>query len=262
MLAAKSLAESQKGIALACTGKIISPLVLNILGLIAVHLYTKMNNTAEVFPRMVGDVSPPLLTGYMAAIIFWAALTTFNAGLNSAGTLFTLNIYKPRMIKKNKVIDENQLLRIGKRFEIIACLLAMFTASFIILSKNGFYNYIQIAGGFFSVPILTILLIGFKTKRVPPVAAKIGLLFFITCYALTQLVFNTGLHFLAILFLITSGLMLLIGKLYPMQIPYRQQLNNLVNMQPWKSRHIYSLILLLLMIAVFIIFSPLGLTKS
>jgi solute:Na+ symporter, SSS family len=265
MLASKSLAESQKGIALACTGKIISPLVLNIPGLIAVHLYTKMKNTAEVFPKMVSDVSPPLLTGYMAAIIFWAALTTFNAGLNSAGTLFTLNIYKPRMIKKNIAVEEKQLLRMGKRFEIIACLLAMFTAPLIIFSKNGFYNYIQMAGGFFSVPILTILVIGFVTRRVPPVAAKIGLLFFITCYTVTQFVFDTGLHFLhilAILFLITSGLMLLIGKLYPLKIPYKQQLNNLVDMQPWKNRHIYSVILLLLMILVFIIFSPFGLIKS
>jgi solute:Na+ symporter, SSS family len=264
MLASKSLAESQKGIALACTGKIISPLVLNIPGLIAVHLYTRMKNTAEVFPKMVSDVSPPLLTGYMAAIIFWAALTTFNAGLNSACTLLTLNIYKPRMIKKNIAVEEKQLLRMGKRFEIIASLLAMFTAPFIIFSKNGFYNYIQMAGGFFSVPILTILVIGFVTKRVPPVAAKIGLLFFITCYTLTQFVFDTGLHFLhilAILFLITSTLMLVIGKLYPLKTPYKQQLNNLVDLQPWKNRHIYSVILLLLMIVVFIIFSPLGLMK-
>jgi solute:Na+ symporter, SSS family len=169
------------------------------------------------------------------------------------------------MIKKNKVVEEKQLLRIGKRFEIIASLFAMFTAPLIIFSKNGFYNYIQMAGGFFSVPILTILVIGFVTKRVPPVAAKIGLVFFISCYTLTQFVFNTGLHFLhilAILFLITSSLMLLIGKLYPMQAQYRQQLNNLVDMEPWKNRHSYSLILLLLMIVVFIIFSPLGLMRS
>jgi solute:Na+ symporter, SSS family len=265
VLASKSLAESQKGMALACTGKIISPLMLNIPGLIAVHLYTNMKNTAGVFPKMVSDVSPPLLTGYMAAIIFWAALTTFNAGLNSVGTLFTLNIYKPAKLKRNKAVDEKQLMRAGKRFQIIASLLAMFTSPVILFTKNGFYNYIQTAGGFFSVPILTILLIGFVTKRVPPAAAKIGLVFFISCYALTQLVFDTGIHFLhilAILFLITSAMMLLIGKLYPMKIPYKQQLNNLVDMQPWKNRHFYSVILLLLMVVIFAIFSPIGLIKS
>nr|WP_315824631.1 hypothetical protein [Paraflavitalea speifideiaquila] len=37
----------------------------------------------------------------MAALLFGAALTTFNAGLNSSGTLFTLNIYKPLAIKRN-----------------------------------------------------------------------------------------------------------------------------------------------------------------
>jgi solute:Na+ symporter, SSS family len=82
------------------SSKIISPLVLNMPGLTPVHLYIKIKNTAEVFPKMVSYVLPPLLAGYMAAIIFWAALTIFNAGLNSTGTLFTLNIYKSRMIKK------------------------------------------------------------------------------------------------------------------------------------------------------------------
>jgi solute:Na+ symporter, SSS family len=53
----------------------------------------------------------------------------------------------------------------------------VFTAPLIVFSKNGFYNYIQMAGGFFSVPVLTFLVIDFVTKPVPPAAAKIGLVF-------------------------------------------------------------------------------------
>jgi SSS family solute:Na+ symporter len=263
-LSSRNLAESQKGIAAACVGKIISPLLLNIPGLIAVHLYSKMENTAEVFPKMTSDVSPPVLTGYIAAIIFGAALTTFNAGLNSSSTLFVLNIYKPWRQKKGQHLSETQLVSAGKRFEIVACLAAMFIAPFIIFAKDGFYTYLQMVGGYFSVPIFTILFIGFITKRVPAVAAKIGLIFFILAYASTQLLFDTGLHFLhilAILFLITMAIMLIIGRMYPMPVPYKQKMNNLVDLKPWKNRHIYSIILLVLMILVFAIFSSIGLMK-
>lgn len=263
-LSSRNLAESQKGIAAACVGKIISPLLLNIPGLIAVHLYAKVENTAEVFPKMASDVSPPLLTGYIAAIIFGAALTTFNAGLNSASTLFVLNLYKPLKDKQKKQLSEREMIRVGKRFEIIACLLAMFVAPFIIFAKNGFYTYVQMVGGYFSVPIFSILFIGFITKRVPAIAAKIGLIFFILSYAGTQLVFDTGLHFLhilAILFLVTMAIMLLIGKMYPMPVPYKQKMNNLVDLKPWKNRHLYSSILLILMVLAFVIFSSIGLMK-
>ena len=263
-LSSRNLAESQKGIAAACVGKIISPLLLNIPGLIAVHLYAKVENTAEVFPKMASDVSPPLLTGYIAAIIFGAALTTFNAGLNSASTLFVLNLYKPLKDKQKKQLSEREMTRVGKRFEIIACLLAMFVAPFIIFAKNGFYTYVQMVGGYFSVPIFSILFIGFITKRVPAIAAKIGLIFFILSYAGTQLVFDTGLHFLhilAILFLVTMAIMLLIGKMYPMPVPYKQKMNNLVDLKPWKNRHLYSSILLILMVLAFVIFSSIGLMK-
>jgi len=140
----------------------------------------------------------------------------------------------------------------------------MFIAPFIIFVKNGFYTYVQIVNGFFNVPIFTIMFMGFVTKRVPAIAAKVGLVFFIVTYGFTQLVFDTHIHFLhilAILFVVTCGLMLVIGKLYPMPVPYQQKLNNVVDMNPWKNRHIYSGILLLLMILMFILFSPLVLAK-
>lgn len=288
VLASKDLASSQKGIALACLGKLISPLLLNIPGLIAVHLFTRLPNTAEVFPKMTSLVAPPYMAGYIAAIIFGAAFTTFNAGLNSSSTLFVLNIYKPWLQKKQRPaglpgqrlageapaperqltgqlpISEAHLIKIAKRFEIAVCLTAMFIAPFIIFAKRGFYTYVQTVNGFFNVPIFTILFIGFVTKRVPPLAAKTGLLFFILCYGSTQLFFDTGLHFLHvlfILFLLTAALMLGIGRLYPLAEPYRKKMNNLVDIQPWKNRHLYAILLLIGMVLLFVIFSKAGLVK-
>lgn len=261
VLGSRNLAVCQKGITLAAFGKILSPLLINIPGLIAVHMYSSMHNTAEVFPRMLSDVSPPLFVGYMAAILFGATFTTFNAGLNSASTLFILNVYKPRLEKNDHPVDERKLLRIAKKFEIAICLLAMFIAPFIIFARNGFYNYLQMVGGFFSVPIFTIILVGFLTRKVPPIAAKVALVFFITAYGATQVIFDTGLHFLhvlALLFLITCALMLIIGKFYPMKVPYVREMSNVVDIAPWKGRHVYSLLLILTVVAVYVMFTVLS----
>lgn len=263
-LASKDLKTCQKGIAAACLGKLISPLLLNIPGLIAVHIFTRLHNSAEVFPMLESLVSPPFLAGYIAAIVFGAALTTFNAGLNSSSTLFILNIYKPWFEKRHQHVSEKKLIRTAKLFEIIVCLIAMLIAPFIIFVKHGFYTYVQTVNGFFNVPIFTIMFIGLVTKKVPALAAKAGLAFFIISYALTQVVFDLHIHFLhilAILFVITCGIMFIIGKVYPMPVPYQLKMNNLVSLDPWKNRHVYTGILLILMVLMFILFSPIILAK-
>ncbi|GAA0551410.1 solute:sodium symporter family transporter [Chitinophaga japonensis] len=263
-LASRSLAESQKGIAVACVGKLISPLLLNIPGLIAVHLYPRLENTAQVFPRIVSDVCPPILTGYMAAIAFGAALTTFNAGLNSSSTLFVLNLYKPFKAWQQKPVGERELIRVGRRFELLVCLLAMLIAPFIAFARQGLYTYIQMVSGFFSVPIFTILVVGLLHRRMPAIAAKTGLTFFILTYTVSQLLVDTGVHFLhilAVLFVLTVLLMLGIGALYPRKEPFVQQWNNVVDLQPWKRRHLYAVLLLLAMVALFVVFSPLVLAE-
>jgi solute:Na+ symporter, SSS family len=257
-LSAKSLADSQKGMALAAFGKLISPLMLNIPGLIAVHLYPTIRNTPEVFPRLASDVLPNILIGLLAAVILGAAVTGFNAGLNSASTLFVLNLYKPYKEKKHSSINERNLVKVGKNFQIIITLCAMLIAPLILFAKGGFYMYLQTVGGAFSVPIFTVLFIGFSTKKVPPIAAKIGLTFFVITYGLSQTIVTEPLHFLhilAILFLITTSIMLVIGRLYPMPIPYVGINKSKVALEPWKNRFGIYVVLIALMLLLYYGFS-------
>ncbi|MBE9601097.1 solute:sodium symporter family transporter [Pedobacter sp. MC2016-24] len=259
-LASSDLATSQKGIALACAGKLLGPLLFILPGIIAVHLYNHMENTTEVFSRVVADVSPPVLSGFIAAIIFGAAITSFSPGLNSASTLFVLNIYKPFKEKKGVRLTEKDLLRSSKRFEMFASLLAMFIAPLFIFSTDSFYTFMQKINAAFSIPIFTIMFIGFVTKKVPPIAAKAGLVFCFIGYVLTQMVFDTGIHFLhvlAILFVVTSALMLIVGRLYPMEKAYVAQNKSVVDLKPWKNRHWVNGLLLIVMILLFLLFSPL-----
>ncbi len=95
------------------------------------------------------------------------------------------------------------MVRVAKRFELGVCFLAMCIAPFLVFARQGFYTYIQTVNGFSNVPIFTIIFVGMVTKRVPALAAKIGLVFFIVCYALTRKPsFPVPLHFLHVLALL------------------------------------------------------------
>ena len=263
-LASKSLEHAQKGMTLACVGKLLAPLMLNVPGLIAVHLYTHLENTASVFPKLVGDVMPAFWAGFIAAIVFGGALATFNAGLNSSATLFIMNFYRPWMEKRSEKPDNGQFVRAARIFQVIISLAAILIAPYIMLFKGGFYAYIQKASSFFSIPVFTILIVGFVTKRVPPVDARIGLVFFVVVYALTQFVFHTPMHYLHVLFILfiaTVALMLAIGKIWPMKTPFRSSRTAMVNVQPWKHRHWYGAALVVMVILMFILFSPFGIAK-
>jgi len=260
-LASRNLKECQKGIALACVGKLLSPLILNLPGLIAVQLYPHLNNTREVFPKLISDILPGFAQGFMASIVLGAVFSTFNAGLNSSGTLFIMNIYKPWLQKRGEGKSDRQLVMGSKVFQLLLTMAGCCIAPFIMFYKGGFYTYIQMLSGFFTVPVFSVLVVGLLTRKVPPVAAKAGLSFFIISYAVSMTVFHPAIHYLhvlSILFVLTIGLMLLIGRLYPLQIPYEPETHPLVNIRPWRYRHWASALLLLLMVLAFVLFSPAG----
>lgn len=263
-LVAKNLVHAQKGMALAAVGKLITPVLINLPGLAAVHLYPGIENTASVFPMLASNVLPGVLLGLTAALVFGAAMTTYNAGLHGSSTLFVLNVYKPYRLKRGIVPSDRELVRTGKRFEIALSLLAMFTAPFIMFAHSGFYTYLQKVAGLFSIPIFTIVVVGFFTKRVPPIAAKIGLLFFMVSYFVCQYIVEVELHFLhvlAILFAVTALLMLAIGRVWPME-PLNSPMPVYTETSiPWKRRHWASVLLLLAMLGIYIVFSKWGVVK-
>jgi len=259
-LSAKSLSHSQKGMALACVGKLLCPFIINIPGLIGVHLYSSLNNTAEVFPLVVKDTLPNIMIGLTAAVVLGAAISTFNAGLNSSSTLFVLNLYKPWLEKRRGEATEKHLVRTGRRFEIAVAVLAMLTAPFIMFAKTGFYTYLQQLGGMFCVPVFTIVFIGFISKKVPPQAAKGGILFFIISYVLFNYVLPINIHYLhmlALLFLLTTVFMFVVAKFYPEYL-YSEIKYDTLNLTPWRNRYYYYFALIIGMVAIFTLFSKYG----
>jgi SSS family solute:Na+ symporter len=187
-LAAKNLEEGQKGVVWAGFLKILTPFMVIIPGIIAYFIYGDGISVQEadmIYPQLVAQVLPKWALGFFAAAMMGAILSTFNSVLNSASTLFSLDIYKASKRGANK--SDVEIVRTGRTFGIIVAIISMIIAPFIAYAPNGLFDYLQKINGFFNVPIFTIVFMGYITKRVPPKAAKIGLSYFVPVYGISQL---------------------------------------------------------------------------
>ncbi len=242
-LAAKNLVEGQKGLMLAAFIKILGPIIVVLPGIIAFQIFGGSLETPDsAYGMLVGEVLPKPLVGFFAAVIFGAILSSFNSALNSSVTLFGIDIYKQHF---NKEADERQVVRAGKLFGVLLALLAMFIAPLIAGAGSSLFGYLQEANGIYTIPIFTIIVVGYLTKRVPAIAAKIAIVlgsvvYSILTFIVKPLVEEGGgtyphfLHVLAVLFVFNVILMLVIGKLIPRDEPYEIEYTKKVAIDPWK----------------------------
>ncbi|WP_296638616.1 solute:sodium symporter family transporter [Polaribacter sp.] len=282
-LGAKDLKEGQKGLLLASFIKILGPLIVVLPGLIAYHIFEGNLETVDsAYPMLVKKVLPPEWVGFFAAVLFGAILSSFNSVLNSSVTLFGIDVYKQHI---NKEANEKTVVKYGKIFGVILAIAAMFIAP-LIANAGSLFDYLQEINGIYSIPILTIIVVGFTTKKVPAIAAKIGLLsggllyiisqFLLQPYFVNLAIDNAKLegitevselalikslaypHFLdvmAILFVLNIFIMLIIGKLRPREIPYKQAYTKQVDISPWKYVHIAGVFISLIVILIYIYFA-------
>ncbi|GAA4304714.1 solute:sodium symporter family transporter [Aestuariibaculum suncheonense] len=262
-LGAKNLKEGQKGLLLAAFIKILGPLIVVIPGIIAFHLFQgNLANPDEAYPKLVTEVLPASLVGFFAAVLFGAILSSFNSALNSSVTLFGVDIYKEFI---NKKATEKETVKAGKNFGILLAFLSMFVAPFIANAPDGLFGYLQEVNGCYSIPILTIIVVGYLSKRVPAVAANIAIVLGAVLYMISQFILkpylfgeNNYLHYLhvmAILFVMNILIMLAIAKFKPRNTAYSQEFTNEVDITPWKHAKLIGSLITLIVIAVYIYFS-------
>jgi len=261
-LGAKNLKEGQKGLLLAAFIKILGPLIVVLPGIIAFHLF---QGTLEVpdqaYPALVNHVLPDYLIGFFVAVLFGAILSSFNSVLNSSITLFGIDIYKEHI---NPQAEEHVTVRYGKLFGVALALASMFIAP-LIANSGSLFAYIQEVNGIYSIPILTIIVVGYLTKKVPAIAAKIGilsgsLLYVVSQFILKPYVFGEEnyphfLHVMAILFVLNTIIMLIIGAYYPRKEAFVMGYTKQVDITPYKHVKTIGLLISLLVIFIYACFS-------
>ncbi len=255
-LGAKSLAEGQKGVLMTGGLKILGPIIVVLPGIIAWHVFEgNLENPDNAYPALVREVLPSYLTGFFAAVVMGAVLSTFNSALNSASTLFSIDIYQGVF---NPSATDHQTVRFGKIVGIILAVGAMIIAPFMASAPDGLYILLQALNGTFNVPIFTIVVIGLLTKRVPALAAKVILVVEPLAYILITFVFKLDIHFLHVM----GGLcafsiitMLVVGRVAPRDTDFVETDAKVVDTTPWKASVPVSILIAVTTLSLFLVFS-------
>tara|TARA_R110002020_G_scaffold63170_3_gene168851 strand:+ start:19510 stop:21165 length:1656 start_codon:yes stop_codon:yes gene_type:complete len=282
-LGAKNLVEGQKGLLLASFLKVLGPLIVVLPGIIAYHHFQGNLEVADqAYPALVNAVLPKYLVGFFAAVLFGAILSSFNSVLNSSVTLFGIDIYKQHI---NKEAGEVTIVKYGKIFGVVLAIAAMLIAP-MIANAGSLFAYLQEVNGIYSIPILTIIVVGYLTKYVPAIAAKIGIISGSVLYIISQFflkpflveraidsakasgitdeaalaligakAYPHFLHVMAILFLLNVGIMLMIGKIWPRKEAFELEYTQQVDIVPYKYVNQVGIGLCVLVIGIYIYFA-------
>ncbi|NNE91714.1 MAG: solute:sodium symporter family transporter [Verrucomicrobiales bacterium] len=267
----RSLAEGQKGVLFAALMKLLGPFYLVLPGIIAWHLFSgNLENGDLAYGALVLEVfQSPLMLGFFAAVIFGAILSSFNSGLNSATTLFSVDIYKNLI---NRDASEERMVKVGKIFGICVAIGAIAVAPLISKASGGLFDLMKNLAMLYNIPLLALVLLAIFSKRTPAFAVYVGVIVgivFYTWFGFFQQVPDTGLrkffgyelnwlHIGAINFALIMVIMLTIRYIRPRPEPYEQSHTGDVDITPWKWAKPCGIGVLVLIAAMYLLMSRFG----
>ncbi len=163
---ASSLAEGRKEVLLTGLLKLLGLLYLVVPGLVACCLckqgllpgVVRANGSIDsslAYGALVRTVMPPVLTGFFAAVMVGAILSSFNSALNSTCTLFSFGLYREYF---NPNATDLQVVRSGKYFGIITAIVSVAIAP-LLNQVDGIFSYLQKMNGIYFIPLLAVLTI-------------------------------------------------------------------------------------------------------
>ena len=219
-LAAKTLRDGQLGVIFAGALWLLIPFAIVMPGIMSNQLYgDQMAKADEAFPMLIRNLVPAGLRGFMFAAIAGAVISSLASMLNSASTIFTMDVYN-RMFDRNA--SQKRLLLLGRVmtlvFVVAGCLLAprLDNPKF-----GGVFQYIQQFQGYIWPGVVAAFLFGMMVPKAPGLAGVAALISGPVIYGLFQ-AFVPDLHFLiqvAIAFLLVLMIMGLITFFKPLDKP-------------------------------------------
>ena len=261
-LAAKSLAEGQKGILYAAIFLLFLPVMLNIPGLVSFHIFgDSLKNIDLAYPTLVSKVLPKPLLGFFTACLFGAILSTFNSFINSAATLFCYDIYRP-MLKKN--ISDEDLIKVAKIAGTIIAIISMIIAPLLQYGTGGLFLLLKRFAGFFNIPIVALVAVGFLNRTISGKAARATVLLHVILYYSLVWIFKVKVNFVHVmgsLFVFDIIVMFILGSIFKRETPYVPSNSNKsnVDLTSWKYAREVSALLIIGLCYLYAILSPWGL---
>lgn len=160
-LAAKDLAEAQRGIMFAGYLKLLMPLIVVIPGIAAFGLGAELVQADEAYPWLLSNFVATGLRGLTFAALIAAIASSLSSMTNSTSTIFTLDIYKTHFGNNP---SEEKLVLVGRIVSFIAIGLAVLVAPLLNNFEQAF-QFIQEFTGFISPGVVAIFLLGLYWKK-------------------------------------------------------------------------------------------------
>jgi SSS family solute:Na+ symporter len=180
-LAAKSLAEAQKGMVFAAFLKILIPFIVCIPGVCAFYIMKEqpemfatlaggIERSDDAYPFLIRNFTPVFVKGLSFAALAAAVISSLASMFNSTSTIFTMDIYKQFF---NKNASEKSLVNVGRITSIVALVLALIAVYPIMGGADQAFQIIQEYSGFVYPGVVVIFGLGLLWKRASGAAAVV-----------------------------------------------------------------------------------------
>jgi SSS family solute:Na+ symporter len=228
-LASKNLDEAQTGTAFAAIAKVFLPLIVVIPGIAAYVLGAEISKPDQAYPWVLTNYVGVGFKGLAMAALIAAIGSSLSSMVNSASTIFTLDIYRPmwmkRDVERNQLLDaeqhdsdqltvkeEHHLVKVGKLSSLIALIVGVMIAPSL-GSLDQAFQYIQEYTGFISPGIVAIFILGMFWKRTSTNAAWVAVIVAIPLSAGFKFLFPLipFIDRMGLCFLLIAGIMVAIS---------------------------------------------------
>ncbi len=166
-LAAQTLGEAQKGVAFAAVIKLMLPIIVVVPGIAALVLGADIPKADSAFAWVLTNHVPVGIKGIVFAGLVAAVGSSISSMVNSASTIFTIDIYKDLI---DKTASESKLVNVGRISGTVALLVGAILAPRLD-SLGQVFQYIQEYTGFVSPGVFAVFLFGMFWKRTTADAA-------------------------------------------------------------------------------------------
>ncbi len=194
------------------------------------------------------------LMGFVLAAIFGAVVSSLASMLNSASTIFSMDIYH----KVKPKAPESELVTVGRICVLAFVLIAMFIAPSLGSPKfGGIFTFIQEFQGFISPGILAIFIFGVLIHKAPRSVGTVGLILNPILYGALKYVIAPEMAFLnrmAICFGVVLAVLAVMTMLNPLAQPVTLPVNKDMNMDSGKGTKLFGIGVIALTLVLYAIF--------
>lgn len=285
-LAGKNEREARRGTIFAAYLKLLPFFIFLIPGLIAVAMVNQgkltLTDNNAAFPTLVKEIMPLGLRGLLAGGLLAALMSSLASVYNACSTLFTMDIYQ----KMKPLASDKELVKVGRIATGVVVILGMAWIPLMNRISGTLYQYLQSVQSYLAPPIAAVFLLGVFFKRINAKGAYTAMVagFIIGIIKLTLELFQKDLsgvlldfatinflYFCIYLFLFSIVVMVTVSLLTPK--PDEEQIRGLTfattvaedraaSRASWnKWDVILSLIVVVIIVSIFVYFSPLGVAK-